>query len=311
MFRCCVYSLLLLTVLCLPPALAKADAPQDIRAAYVQLDTAYSRRDIPAVMAFLAPGFACRTWNSTLNTARYEAGLKDEFDSAASIIATTKIETLTVQNDTAEALVSRRVDLTYVKPIPELPPLYFTIGITQEQWQRIDGQWRMTEVDDPPLLQTLCLMADRDQGIRRRYFLGRKDAAVGAQMRQVDAADRARLKQIIRQYGWPGYDLVGTEGDNDAWLIVQHSDEDKAFQKRCLPLLKTAVKRGQSNPSGLAYLTDRILSGEHKPQIYGTQWHIPIAEPTHVDERRAAVGLGPLAVYQAQLKQVYQPSAKP
>ena len=262
-------------------------------------------------MAFLAPSFACHTWNSALNTARYEAGLKDEYDSVASMTVTTKIQTLAVQSDTAEALVSRRVDLTYMKPIPELPPPYFTISITQEQWQRIDGQWCMTAMDDPPLLQTLCLMADRDQEIRRHYFLIRKDAAAGAQMSQVDAADRARLKQIIRQYGWPGFDLVGTEGDSDAFLIVQHSDNDEAFQKCCLPLMQAAVKARQATPSDAAYLTDRILTHEHKPQTYGTQWHVPITDPAHVDERRAAVGLCPLAVYEAQLKQVYQPNAKP
>ncbi len=287
-----------------------ADSSQDLRAAYVQLDAAYSRRDVPAVMAILAPGFACHTWNSALNTARYEAGLKDEFDSVASVTVTTKIQTLAVQGDVADALVSRRVDLTYMKPIPELPPPYFLISVTQEHWQRIQGQWRMTVMDDTPLYETLCLLNARDQGIRRQFFAGRKDPFTGAQMSQVDSADRTRLKQIIRQYGWPGFDLVGTQGDSDAFLIVQHSDNDQAFQKRCLPLIEAAIKHGQAMPSDAAYLTDRILMHEHKPQLYGTQWHVPIADLAHVDQRRASVGLCSLAVYEAQLKQLYQPNVK-
>lgn len=125
-------------------------------------------------------------------------------------------------------------------------------------------------------------------------------------MGQRDAADQARLKQIIRQYGWPGFDLAGTDGEGTAWGIVQHSDNDRAFQKRCLPLLQAAVKRGQATPANAAYLTDRILWGERKPQVYGTQRNTPIADAAHVDERRASVGLGSLAEYQKRLKQMYQ-----
>jgi len=91
--------------------------------------------------------------------------------------------------------------------------------------------------------------------------------AIAAQVHQIDAADQARLKQIIRQHGWPGFDLVGTEGETDAWVIVQHSGKDKAFQKRCLPLLQAAVKQGQAHPADYALLTDRILRGEGKPQV--------------------------------------------
>ena len=63
-------------------------------------------------------------------------------------------------------------------------------------------------------------------------------------------------------------------------------------------------------PSDVAYLTDRILWGEHRPQIYGTQWNVPIADAAHVNERRASVGLGPLAAYQQKLKQIYAPKPK-
>lgn len=305
---CC---LLLLSVFCLLPATARADEAQDLHAAYGQLDAAYSRRDIPAIMAFLTPTFARHTWNSTLNSVQYQAEMKDDFYGTVSVTAVTKIQMLSVRGDTADALVSRRIDLTLPKPLPEIPPPYFTIKVIQEHWQRIDGQWRMTTMEDTPLVETLCLLNARDQGIRRQFFTGQNNPFTAAQMGQVDAADRTRLKQIMRQYGWPGFDLVGTQGDNYAFLIVQHSDNDQAFQKRCLPLIEAAVKARQAMPSDAAYLTDRILTHKHKPQIYGTQWHIPIADPAHVDQRRASVGLGPLAVYEAQLKQVYQPNAKP
>ncbi len=159
---------------------------------------------------------------------------------------------------------------------------------------------------DTPLVQTLALLNSRDQSLRLLSAAEWRKPAIIAQGHQIDAADRARLKQIIRQYGWPGFDLAGTEGDAAAWEIVQHSDDDLAFQKRCLPLIKAAVRRGQAMPSDAAYLTDRIAWHEQRPQVYGTQWNVPIADPAHVDERRTSVGLGSLAEYQKRLKQAYQ-----
>lgn len=51
----------------------------------------------------------------------------------------------------------------------------------------------------------------------------------------------------------------------------------------------------------LAYLTDRVLLAEGQPQEYGTQVRDgrprELRAPESVDERRAAVGLEPLAAY--------------
>ena len=54
--------------------------------------------------------------------------------------------------------------------------------------------------------------------------------------------------------------------------------------------------------SSVAYLTDRVLTNEGKEQLYGTQsWSEggveylqPLQDPARVNERRRAVGLGPL-----------------
>lgn len=67
------------------------------------------------------------------------------------------------------------------------------------------------------------------------------------------------------------------------------------------------------NPANSAFLEDRLLTMEDKPQIYGTQFRnigngfepFPIEDPEHVDERRARVGLGTLAENEARIKRVY------
>jgi hypothetical protein len=86
-------------------------------------------------------------------------------------------------------------------------------------------------------------------------------------------------------------------GAQAAWLLVQHADLDRAFQKQCLRLLETAVKNKDAEPQHLAYLTDRVCVGDGLPQVYGTQLEYPIAGQEHVDERRSAVGLNSSADY--------------
>jgi hypothetical protein len=71
--------------------------------------------------------------------------------------------------------------------------------------------------------------------------------------------------------------------------------------------MRAAVKRGNAQPSNLALLEDRVALAEGRHQIYGSQvsagatpeenYVRPLADPDHVDERRAAVGLEPLAEY--------------
>jgi len=135
---------------------------------------------------------------------------------------------------------------------------------------------------------------------------------------EVDARNRARMKEIVDRYGWPGKSLVGKDGSDAAWLLVQHADPDPAFQKRCLGLLALAVKKKDATPQHLAYLTDRVRVGEKAKQVYGTQFRTvngklepqPIEDEANVDKRRKEVGLPPLAEYRKQMEAAYQPQKK-
>lgn len=119
-----------------------------------------------------------------------------------------------------------------------------------------------------------------------------------------------RLAEIIDEHGWPTHDLVGEDGASAAWLVAQHSDLDLDFQVQALELMREAVEDDQADPTELAYLEDRVALNQGGQQIYGTQIGCvdgraepaELAEPDTVEERRAEVGLQPLADYLAELQ---------
>ena len=135
----------------------------------------------------------------------------------------------------------------------------------------------------------------------------------------VDADNLPWLETIVAEVGWPGRSMVGEDGARAAWLLAQHADRDPAFQRRCLDLITDAVECGEASPVELAYLTDRVLLAEGQAQEYGTQaegredGYVPcrLRDPAHVDERRAAMSLGPLDEHLARMAETYGPPRPP
>lgn len=102
------------------------------------------------------------------------------------------------------------------------------------------------------------------------------------------------LRKIVTEHGWPGRSLVGPDGAMAAWVLAQHLDEEPALQRQCLALLERAVADGEADAESLAYLTDRVLVNEGKPQRYGTQGNGAAGDVARVNANRKAIGLAPL-----------------
>lgn len=156
-------------------------------------------------------------------------------------------------------------------------------------------------------------MKEVDQGLRRRVIGG--EEGLLPRLRDLDRAHALELRAMLEELGrWPGHELVGAEGADAAWLLAQHADHDRAFQEFALGLLEHAVEAGQAPGMHLAYLEDRVLVGQGKPQRYGTQARLedgtivfhPIDDPEGVDARRSSLGMPPLATYRAQLERMYE-----
>ncbi len=156
------------------------------------------------------------------------------------------------------------------------------------------------------LTNELLLMQKEDQRVLKELIDsgGLGTTKYHPRMKSVHEKNNARIKDIISEYGWPGFSMAGKKGSEAAWLIVQHAVLDTEFMDKCLPLLKEATIQGEAEGWCLAYLQDRVLTMSGKPQIYGTQhdidengiaYPLPIEKPERVEALRKEVGLDPLS----------------
>jgi hypothetical protein len=139
------------------------------------------------------------------------------------------------------------------------------------------------------------------------------DEPIVKNLLEIDHANTKWLKEVVDKYGWPCRSMVGDDGAHSAWLLVQHADKDREFQKKCLDLMKELAPKGEVSRSDLAYLTDRILVAENKKQVYGTQFQnvngkmepVPIEDEANVDKRRQEAGLPTMAEYRQIVEKTY------
>lgn len=179
----------------------------------------------------------------------------------------------------------------------------------------LEAQRTGESIYNPALLNELMLMYDKDQEARFKVINAGNLASEEAEkmIEKIDQEHLPRLKAIVEQFGWPGFRTIGAEGADKMWLLVQHCDREIEFQKTCLQLLKGSVAKGDAPKKHLAYLMDRVLVNEGKPQVYGTQVQIiegkalprPVEDPDNLDKRRKEMGLGSFADYLLLLKEVY------
>ena len=167
-------------------------------------------------------------------------------------------------------------------------------------------QYRTMNVASEKIAGELRLMAEEEQRMRDA---GGKDP--NEWDTTVDGRNTERMKEIIKEVGWPTISKVGVEVSHLAWLLVQHADHDIEFQKHCLEMMR-GMPPGEIQPKDLGYLEDRICVHEGKPQVYGTQFFTddktgkfgprPIGHPENLEERRASLGMQPFVEYEKSLR---------
>lgn len=178
------------------------------------------------------------------------------------------------------------------------------IGLRQRSyWPELDSLVSVTESQRcQPFMDSLQLMGQADQDIRKK---GRElgwTEEVRNQMWYIDSVNEVKLQELIEQYGFPSWKLVGREGATHAWLIAQHSH---SLLPKYLAKLRQAVKNNDDDRGHLAYMEDRYLMRQGRPQIYGSQLHgsgpntgyYPIMDIRNLDQRRWEMRLSSYSEY--------------
>jgi hypothetical protein len=189
---------------------------------------------------------------------------------------------------------------------------------TDARWSKLiagmEGNVKKWEssLGNPGLRRELLALMAEDQKTRMELVKRseKPDQATIDALHAVDRKTTARMKEVIAAHGWPGKKLVGADGSNAAWLLVQHADLDVAFQKECLALIEKALAAGDVDAQNHAYLYDRVAVAENRPQRFGTQFGgdgepQPIEDEANVDARRRAIGLPSMAEYRQQMRAMY------
>lgn len=157
--------------------------------------------------------------------------------------------------------------------------------------QTPEGQNELVFID-----RELIEMVKKDQAAREDHNL--------TEMLRVDRVNSIRLKEIIKQYGWPDSRRFSNGASQGAWLILQHASHDRAFQRQGLELMKQL--KGEGVHSGhIAYLDDRVSLFENGAQVYGTQGHCegsefvlsPVENEKDINFRRGNAKLPPIETY--------------
>ena len=179
----------------------------------------------------------------------------------------------------------------------------------------------ITKVTNLTLRKALLAMVEQDQDIRNELIKSGVDhpkKEISARMGAIDSRNTARMKRIVKQYNWPRAELVGWDGTEAAFIVVQHSPH--SFQKALLPLMQKEFGTGHLSGPNYALFLDRVLAEDGRPQVYGSSAKgfskdgepiiYPIEDEANVDKRRAEVGLSSLAEYREMMKKMYHPQKK-
>lgn len=154
------------------------------------------------------------------------------------------------------------------------------------------------------IMNELIQMKERDLEVREQLLReGVLFEGYHIEMEKVHIENGLRLTNIMEEIGWPNEEKVGKEAADAAWLILQHAISLPQLQRNALPILEKEMNAGYIEPFRFAYLYDRILFFEGKPQRYGTQfdwdeegnmrpWKIEDEES--IEQRRAEIGLPPM-----------------
>ena len=197
---------------------------------------------------------------------------------------------------------------------------------TEPPFSNVSARYARLEEETNPRSRELMRRAAKDQLYRQDWSAGariwgelspgangRVRARMSRAMCQVDRENTQWLKADVATNGWFTIPANGQRASSAAWLMAQHADRDRDFQRHVLTLMEPLVETGEVSKGNYAYLWDRIAVGENRPQRYGSQgmctapgrWEPnTLEDPERVEALREWADIGPLSQYQERMNTV-------
>lgn len=194
---------------------------------------------------------------------------------------------------------------------------------TEPPFKWVSDRYVRLATEESPRARELLRRTAKDQ-LHRHAFTGgeqvwgplsrgAKDRVMSRLSRATCLTDRENtewLKADVAANGWFLISTTGGEASSSAWLMAQHADRDRDFQKHVLAMMEPLVESGEVTRGNYAYLWDRIAVSEDRPQRYGTQGRCTapgrwepntLEDPATVEALREEADIGTLTEYQARM----------
>jgi hypothetical protein len=223
------------------------------------------------------------------------------------------------QNDHAFTILGETVpSLTSMKVLYD-PDMYFLVK--DNRWESVEESMldrlsnEVSGTFDRELARTLLSMR-RNEWVGRYHIMLLFRQTGGESpvltllsdgMGERHIQNEADLIGLLDEQGWPLVSAVGEDAAYAATNVLTHMGLEA--RQTYLPMLKAACESGEADWSEYAPSLDRTELESGRPQIYGTQMemdeergeYVPqnLIDPLRVDQRRAELGMEPIA---AQLK---------
>jgi len=200
-----------------------------------------------------------------------------------------------------------------------------TLKNNKKEWNIIEDLLKLQYQERNPNISNLDLgyelwlmwIEDRYRTLGKNYKLKDKpNISMNEHYQRVK-----RLKEIIKESGWPKYSEVGIEAGDAVFYVFQHHQPKE--MKKVLPIFIEAGKIGEADMGKVAMMIDRYLSFTENVQIYGSQAHkeikkgqsfndikselYPIADEENMNRRRKALGMTDFSENCNRLKVEYIP----
>ena len=183
---------------------------------------------------------------------------------------------------------------------------------TDKRWNRLVSKMQQTKFTiekhyDKKLVAQLDKIYFDDQSTRsqirpKEEKYGRDSKEMRAFWQVIlknDSINLVKVSKILDTQGWPSKKKIGTRGASTIFLVIQHANQDTKL--KYLPLITKAVEKDELPKRQYAMFYDRLVLGQGKRQVYGTQlamskeskkpYVLPLGEARNVDKKRAKMGL--------------------